>query len=196
MVKKVLLLIGPQGSGKGTQSRKLAEFFKLPHISTGELLRNEIKNKTQLGEKIKDNLEKGELVPNVVIEDMVILCLSQYNIENGFIFDGFPRNIKQSEFFMEIMKGKNFDINIICIEIADDVAINRMMLRARADDTNEKIQRRLSIFHTETKPLIKYFEENTDVKVIKVNGELESNEVFNSIILKLGVSNGSISHRL
>lgn len=186
MSKKALLVVGVQGSGKGTQSINLSEHFAIPHISTGDLLRAEIKEGSPLGLKIKDNLDRGELVPNSVIEEMVGLCLGKDDVSGGFIFDGFPRNRAQAEFFMKIMADKGFDIKVISLEVSDQEAVKRMQLRAREDDTPESIQKRLEIFHDETKPLIEFFEEHPEVEVLHVDGELSIDSVFEQILQKLG----------
>lgn len=184
--KKILLIVGIQGSGKGTQSMKLSEYFNIPHLRTGELLREEVKRGTSLGFLIKENLDRGELVPDSVIESIIQLCLSKGDVARGFIFDGFPRNYAQSVFFMDLMKGKGYDIKVIYLEVSDKEAIARMSFRAREDDVPGLIKRRLSIFHAETAPLIDYFKTRNDVEVIEVDGELSVDGVFNQIICRLG----------
>lgn len=186
MGKKALLIIGIQGSGKGTQSINLSEHFAIPHISTGDLLRAEIKAETPLGLKVKENLDRGELVPDSVIEEMVEAFLGKDDVSHGFIFDGFPRNNAQAEFFMKVMDGRGYDIKVLSLEVSDEEAVKRMQLRAREDDTPETIQKRLEIFHAETKPLIAFFEEHPNADVLHIDGELTIEGVFEQLLMKLG----------
>lgn len=185
MNKIALLIIGIQGSGKGTQSINLSEHFAIPHISTGDLLRREIKNETELGLKIKGNLDRGELVPDANIEEMITMVLNKDDISHGFIFDGFPRNLLQAEFFMGLMATKDFKVRVLNLEVSDEEAVKRMSERAREDDTPEIIQKRIAIFHEETKPLIDFFDKNEAAELLNVDGELSMDGVFQQILLKL-----------
>jgi len=186
MDKRALLIIGAQGSGKGTQSIKLTEHFAIPHISTGDLLRREIKNESSLGVKIKANLDAGELVPDEVIQEMIEMALNQDDVSRGFIFDGFPRNIAQADFFMNLMHERGYAVTVIYLHVSDEEAVVRMSSRGRADDTPELIQKRLAIFHAETKPLLEYFTNHTEADVLEIDGELSIDGVFEQIKFKLG----------
>lgn len=186
MSKTAVLIIGIQGSGKGTQSINLAEHFAIPHISTGDLLRQEIKAETELGMKVKANLDRGELVPDDVIEEMVTTFLDKGDISHGFIFDGFPRNLLQAEFFMNLMADKGYEVKVLNLHVSDEAAVLRMSERGREDDTPEIIKKRIELFHSETKPLLEYFEKHEAAELIMIDGELTIDGVFQEILQKLG----------
>jgi adenylate kinase len=162
-----LLIVGPQGAGKGTQAQLLAESLGIPHVSTGDIFRANLAGGTQLGELAKKYMDAGELVPDEVTQEMVADRVSQPDARPGFLLDGFPRNIQQADWLSELLAGRQTPIQVVVLLTAPDaVLLERMLARGRADDTVEAISRRLAIYHRETTPLIDYY----DGKVVHVDG--------------------------
>ncbi len=178
------IIFGPPGSGKGTQSAKIAEKYNLAHISTGDIFRKNIKEKTELGLKVKSIIDKGELVPDELLIDILDDAIKGYNGVNGFIFDGFPRTIQQAIDFEEFLKNKNQEVSLVlALDVADEEIINRLLIRAkeqgRVDDTREVIENRLQVYLSQTKPLIEYYKNQN--KFESINGIGTIDEIFNSI---------------
>lgn len=171
-----LIFLGPPGAGKGTQAVKVAEYFQIPHISTGELLRIAVSRKTELGQKAQEYMDKGELVPDHLILDMVRDRLSQSDVIKGWILDGFPRNVSQASFLddllAEIHQECNYAVNL---EVPDEELISRMLARGRQDDNEETIRRRLEVYREETAPVIDYYRQRNEL--VSVNGNLSMDEV-------------------
>ncbi len=171
-----LIFLGPPGAGKGTQAVKVAEYFQIPHISTGELLRSAVSRKTELGQKAQEYMEQGELVPDHLILDMVRDRLSQSDVIKGWILDGFPRNVSQASFLddllAEIHQECNYAVNL---EVPDEELISRMLGRGRQDDNEETIRRRLEVYREETAPVIDYYRKRNEL--VSVNGNLSMDEV-------------------
>ena len=177
--------VGPPGAGKGTQSQRLAEFWKILHISTGDLLRQAVAQKTPLGEKAQSYMQRGELVPDQLILDMVRERLSEADAKNGWILDGFPRNVGQASFLEQLLA----DIHQECdralnLVVPDEVLVTRMMGRGRQDDNEETIRRRLEVYRQETAPVIDFYRERQ--LLVSVDGNLPMDEV--SAELKKAVS--------
>jgi adenylate kinase len=181
---KYYIIFGPPGAGKGTQSYLLAEKYKLKHISTGELLRDEIDRKTDLGLIAKKIIEGGNLVDDSIVLEMISkeICIPRNNEIEGFILDGFPRNINQAIELDKILSevGKKVD-GVISLEINDDFIIRRIQHRAKIEDRPddmdfETIQKRIFTYHKKTEPLIAYYKERG--KYFPVNGELTIEENF------------------
>ncbi len=182
-----LIFLGAPGAGKGTQAQILAESAQIPHISTGDILRAEVKGQTELGLKAKSYMDKGELVPDSLILDMIRARLSQPDaISAGWILDGFPRNVSQAEFLdrllAEISQNYNLAINL---DVPQDRLVERLLNRAtiqnRPDDTEDVIRRRLVVYDEQTLPLIDYYrqkgvyrEVNGDRDLATVTGDLEA----------------------
>ena len=179
-----VLLLGPQGAGKGTQAKRIAAEYDIPHIASGEILRAEMSAETELGSRVKDVYDRGDLVSDDLMIELIRSRLGQSDTENGFILDGFPRTPKQAEaldhMFGEI--GRNFSV-VFALQIPDAVAFERLRKRAvlegRADDTDEAIQRRLDNYHRETEPLIEYYRVRGNL--VPIHGERTENEVFAEI---------------
>ncbi|MEM6841998.1 MAG: adenylate kinase [Bacteroidota bacterium] len=159
-----VVLFGPPGAGKGTQSQKLIEEFGLTHISTGDLFRKHLGEGTELGKKAQAFMDEGRLVPDQLVIDMVDDKLQEENNANGIIFDGFPRTIPQAKALDELLDRKDTPINgMIALSVPDDELITRLLERGktsgRADDQNqEKIATRLQVYQTETIPVATYYE--------------------------------------
>ena len=157
-----ILLLGPQGSGKGTQATRIAAEYGLAHIATGDMLRGAIAAGTPPGLEVKPIVERGELVPDDLMIGLIRERLDDEDTQPGFILDGFPRTMAQAE-ALDVMLaeiGRDLDI-VFALQIADEICIERMLRRAqeegRTDDTPEAIARRLAEYHEKTEPLIGYY---------------------------------------
>ncbi len=152
-----LLIVGPQGAGKGTQAELLAEAVGVPHISTGDIFRN-LNASTETGRQAKHYMETGALVPDELTQQLLADRLAEPDTSPGFLLDGFPRNTPQAQWLATLLQGREQAIDfVILLSAPDDVLIDRMAARGRADDTTEAIGRRLAIYHEETKPLIGFY---------------------------------------
>ena len=179
-----VLLLGPQGAGKGTQAKRISAEYELPHIASGEILRSEMKAGTELGLRVMDVYDRGDLVSDDLMIELIKTRLAQADTENGFILDGFPRTTVQAEaldgMFNDI--GRNFSV-VFALQIPDDIALERLRKRAelegRADDTDEAIRRRLDNYHRETEPLIEYYRVRGNL--VTIHGNRSENEVFAEI---------------
>ena len=176
-----ILLLGPQGAGKGTQAKRIADAYEIPHIASGEILRSEMAAGTELGHRVKDVYDRGDLVSDDLMIELIRSRLEQGDTDNGFILDGFPRTTVQAEALDEMFGeiGRNFSV-VFALQIPDSVAFERLSLRAqlegRADDTDEAIRRRLENYHRETEPLIEYYRVRGNL--VTIHGERSESEVF------------------
>jgi adenylate kinase len=179
-----ILLLGPQGAGKGTQANRIAQEFGIPHIASGEILRSEMAAGTDLGLRVKDIYDRGDLVSDDLMIDLIRNRLSHPDTEAGFVLDGFPRTTVQAEaldrMFGDI--GRRFDV-VFALQIPDEVAFDRLRRRAeiegRPDDTDEAIRRRLENYHRETAPLIDYYRARGNL--VPIHGDRKENQVFAEI---------------
>lgn len=180
-----LILFGPPGSGKGTQASKLVETYELMHISTGDLFRYEMGNNTPLGLEAKSYINKGELVPDSVTIGMLRNKVEANPGVRGFIFDGYPRNILQSEALDEILAARTSEVSqLIMLEVPDDEIVGRLLNRGltsgRADDSDEMIIRnRIEVYKSETTPVFDYYAKKG--KSIKINGVGSIEDIFNRL---------------
>ncbi len=179
---KNIILFGPPGSGKGTQAVKLAEAFGLVHISTGDLFRYEMKNKTPLGQKAKAYMEKGQLVPDEVTIGMLNNKVESHPQANGFIFDGFPRTVAQAKALDVMLAAKGHSINaLIALDVPDEEIVKRILLRGktsgRPDDNDESvIRKRIDVYKSQTQPVYDYYDQNCKSHTILGMGSIE--EIF------------------
>lgn len=175
-----VLFLGPQGAGKGTQAKRISAEYGIPHIASGEILRAEMDSGTELGKRVKETIERGDLVSDDLMIELIRNRLEQPDTESGFVLDGFPRTTVQAEaldsMFGDI--GRNFSV-VFSLQIPDEVAFERLRRRARADDTDEAIQRRLDNYHRETEPLIEYY--RTRGNVVPIHANRSENDVFAEI---------------
>jgi adenylate kinase len=183
------ILFGPPGSGKGTQSDKIVEKFGLIHLSTGNLLRQEINDKTPLGQEAKNFMDKGQLVPDEVVIGMIDSCIQNHPSAKGFLFDGFPRTVAQAEALDKLLSFRKTGIHkVIALEVMDEELIKRVLKRgetsSRSDDRDESIiRRRLEVYKTETAPVAEYYKEQNKLDVITGVGSVE--DIFHSISTRL-----------
>lgn len=177
-----LILFGPPGSGKGTQSDRLVEKYGLVHLSTGNLLRQEIKDKTPLGIEAKSFIDKGQLVPDEVVIGMVDSYFDQHKEARGFLFDGFPRTVAQAKALDKLLELKKTEIGkVLILEVDEEELIRRLVLRGktsgRSDDADEKVQRnRQEVYKKETLPVAEYYSKAK--KVAKVDGMGDIHDIF------------------
>lgn len=180
-----LILLGPPGAGKGTQAVKIAEFFKIPHISTGDMMRAELASSSALGVELKRYIDAGELVPDNVVLSVVEQRLGAADCQSGFLLDGFPRTLLQAEGLKSILDKKKESLTaVINLRVADQLVVERIVKRGiasgRSDDTPEIIQKRLDVFQAQTAPLIEYY--SSAGQLVEVDGVGEVAEVFNRIL--------------
>ena len=180
-----LILFGPPGSGKGTQSDKLVEKYDLIHLSTGNMLRQEIKEKTPLGLEAKSFIDKGQLVPDEVVIGMVDSYFDQHKGAKGFLFDGYPRTVAQAAALDQLLEVKKTGIaNVLFLNVEEEELIKRLIHRGktsgRSDDTDENIQRkRQEVYRNETLPVAAYYDKQN--KVVNVKGMGTVDEIFTSL---------------
>jgi len=211
-----IIMLGAPGAGKGTQAAKIAEKYNIPHISTGDIFRANLKAGTELGKKAKVYMDQGLLVPDELTCDLVVDRISQADATNGYVLDGFPRTIPQAEALDKALAARGEKIDYaIDVEVPDENIINRMggrracpkcgatyhlefnppktegicdtcgaELILRDDDKPETVQKRLTVYHDQTQPLIDYFS-NAGV-LFTVDGTQDINKVFTDITDKLG----------
>jgi adenylate kinase len=164
---KRLIFLGPPGAGKGTQSQHLAQLLQIPHISTGEILRQAIAEGTFLGKKAREYVDCGELVPDALILDLIGERLSQPDAQRGWILDGFPRNVTQAEFLDELLVKLNQQSDgALSLEVPDEVLIARLLARRRADDSEETIRRRLEVYREQTAPVNEFYRDRHRLHVV------------------------------
>ncbi|HIS06683.1 MAG TPA: adenylate kinase [Candidatus Choladocola avistercoris] len=211
-----IIMLGAPGAGKGTQAKKIAEKYQIPHISTGDIFRANIKNGTELGKKAKTYMDQGLLVPDELVCDLVVDRVKQEDCKNGYILDGFPRTIPQAESLDEALgqMGESLDY-AINVDVPDEHIVNRMSGRRacvgcgatyhmvyaptkkegvcdvcgaelilRDDDKPETVQKRLSVYHEQTQPLIDYYKGKGILK--DVDGTKDMDVVFRAITDILG----------
>lgn len=174
-----LILFGPPGAGKGTQSEQLIDAYDLKHISTGDLLRAERKAGTELGIKANEYIAKGELVPDEVVVGMVRNFMKEHSSSKGFIFDGFPRTTPQAEALDNLLSefGAKIDI-VLGLEVIEDELVKRLLLRGetsgRADDQSEEtIRNRFKEYQTKTLPLMDYYTKKNSYVGVNGMGEID-----------------------
>ena len=211
-----IIMLGAPGAGKGTQAKKIAEKYSIPHISTGDIFRANIKNGTELGRKAKEYMDQGLLVPDELTCDLVVDRINQEDCSNGYILDGFPRTIPQAEALDAALTKMGSSIDFaIDVDVPDSNIVNRMSGRRacvgcgatyhlvfnapkkegicdvcgeklilRDDDRQETVQKRLTVYHDQTQPLIDYYKNAGVLKT--VDGTADMEDVFAAIVSILG----------
>ena len=184
-----LILFGPPGSGKGTQSEKLIDRYGLKHLSTGDLLRSEIHNQTALGQEAKNFMDKGELVPDEVVIGMISSALDLNPFAKGFLFDGFPRTSTQAEALDKLLSLKKTPIVVmLALDVSGEELVKRLVKRGetsgRTDDNNEQVIRaRIKEYHNKTAAVADYYHQFG--KVVMVRGEGSVEEIFRSLCAEI-----------
>jgi len=183
-----LLLIGPPGSGKGTQAVKVAEHFGVTHISSGDLLREHMKRGTSIGRAVKEYVQRGDLVPDGIVMDMLYKPVTEASRRGGYVLDGFPRTVKQAEAAYLIARNLGVSVQVaVHLDVAREELIRRLLARGQAtgrtDDTEEVIAHRLEVYDQHTLPMLDYYRERE--RLISVNGMRPPGEVTWSIIVQL-----------
>ena len=175
-----IVIFGAPGSGKGTQSDKLIYHYKLFHISTGDVLRDNIKRGTELGKTAKGYIDQGQLVPDELIIDILAQVLddNKDKIQEGVIFDGFPRTIPQAEALEQLLADRGTQIDaVVGLEVPEEELIKRILLRGqqsgRSDDNEETARKRLDTYHNQTSPLKAYYEEQGKYRAINGLGTID-----------------------
>ncbi|RAP29781.1 adenylate kinase [Candidatus Marinamargulisbacteria bacterium SCGC AG-343-D04] len=153
----LIILIGAPGSGKGTQSQLMSNSLDYPVICIGDIVRQEMNSKTELGKEMIRYIETGDLVPSDLINKIFLNKFNSLRSSKGLILDGFPRTVDQAVFLNEVINGLNIRLNIFFIDVPDEVLIKRLTYRSRADDKEEIIINRLNTYNLETKPLLTFY---------------------------------------
>jgi adenylate kinase len=172
-----MLVLGPQGSGKGTQAKRIARAHDLPHVSTGDMFRA-LDDATPLGREVNEIMERGDLVPDEITIRMIRERLAQDDARRGFILDGFPRNLAQAEALDQMLEeiGRSLDV-IFFFDLDDETAKERALGRAheegRIDDTPESIERRLALYHQQTEPVVEYYRTTGKLVPLHANRSIE-----------------------
>lgn len=188
-----IVIFGAPGSGKGTQSEKITEKYDIRHISTGDVLREEIKNGTELGKTAKRYIDEGQLLPDELIIDILASVLDSMKGHNGVIFDGFPRTIPQAEALKKLLQVRGQDITaMLDLDVPEEELITRLLKRGqesgRADDNMETIKKRLDVYKSQTFPLIEYYKKEGKYNHIKGVGALD--DIFRDIAAVIETSSG------
>ncbi|MBE0478806.1 adenylate kinase [Candidatus Aerophobetes bacterium] len=206
-----IVMLGPPGAGKGTQAKRVSVKLNLPHLSTGELLREAVSNNTSLGRKAKSYMSRGELVPDSIILNMVEKEIDKYEEKGGFILDGFPRNVAQAKKLDGYLEKKSEALEmVINIDVDEETAVKRLTgrlvcpncgklyhatnapsdgackgcgteLRKREDDNEKTIRNRLEVYFDETHPLIEYYREKGILR--NISGKGSPDEIFQKILI-------------
>jgi adenylate kinase len=179
-----ILLLGPQGSGKGTQAKKISEAYEIPHVATGDMFRAAIAAESDLGRQVAPLLASGQLVPDDVTIALIRERLSEDDAQDGFVLDGFPRNIAQAEALDAMLDEIDRPLSaVLLLELSDDTARERLgkraVLEGRADDQPDAIERRLRTYHSETEPVVDHY--LATGKLVKMHAERPIDEVWAEI---------------
>ncbi len=179
-----IVIFGAPGSGKGTQGEMIAKKYELEHVSTGELLRNEIKAETELGKTANQYISKGQLVPDGLMIDILDELIKSKKDIKGFIFDGFPRTAAQGVALDEKLEENGVNIStVLCLDVEEEELIGRLLkrgeLEGRADDNRETIESRLKVYQQQTEPLKEFYNKQGKLSVIEGSGSIDA--IFNSI---------------
>ena len=176
-----ILILGPQGSGKGTQARLIASAHGVAHVATGDILRTAVADGTELGRRVQPILERGDLVPDDLMVELIRARLAD---EDGFVLDGFPRTVPQAEALDSMLDeiGKPLDV-VLLLQVSDEVSLERLLERraaeGRADDAPDAIRNRLRLYHELTEPVVERY--RADGRLVPVDGERTVEEVASSI---------------
>ena len=178
-----LLVLGPQGAGKGTQAKRISAEYEIPHVSTGDMFRA-LDTSTELGRKVKAIMDAGTLVPDEITVGMIEERLSQADASRGFVLDGFPRNLAQAEALDAMLAEIDRELDaILFFDVPDDVGMRRALSRAelegRSDDTPDVIAKRLAVYHEQTEPIVEHY--RTTGKLVPLHAERTIDQVWAEI---------------
>ncbi|MBN1854743.1 MAG: adenylate kinase [Pirellulales bacterium] len=180
-----IVFLGPPGAGKGTQAVRLAEYLGVPHLSTGEMFRMAAERKTSIGLLAQEYFSTGRLVPDEVVIGVVQERLSDPDCSGGYLLDGFPRTLAQAKALDAILDQKETPLDrVIELTVAEEILIQRMLARGRADDTRQAVAKRFEEYAMQTKPLSEYYLERG--WLVTVNGEGTPDEVFDRVKRTVG----------
>lgn len=179
-----IIIFGAPGSGKGTQSERIVEKFGVNHISTGDVLRAEIKNGTELGNTAQGYISQGHLIPDALMIDILANVLDGFKDSKGVIFDGFPRTIAQAEALKAMLAERNQEVSVMFdLKVPEEELMNRLIKRGqdcgRADDNEETIKKRLAVYHLQTSPLIDWYKR--EGKYRHIDGKASVSEIAEEI---------------
>jgi adenylate kinase len=183
---QVVILLGAPASGKGTQAVQLSKALGIPHISTGDLFRENIEKNTELGKKVKSYMETGKLVPDDLVLALLFERISKNDATQGYVLDGFPRTIPQAE-ALEKKLPLHATVTVLNLVVSDDTILKRALGRKRSDDTPEVIKERLKNYYAQTEPLVEYYKKKGLLK--NVDGEKSPELVFDELKKSLSVPN-------
>ena len=184
-----IVIFGAPGSGKGTQSERIVAKYGINHISTGDVLRAEIKNNTELGKIAKGYIDQGQLIPDELIIDILAKTLDSFEDSKGVIFDGFPRTIPQAEALKKVLAERGQSVSIMLdLDVPEDELMTRLIKRGqesgRADDNEETIKKRLVVYHSQTAPLIDWYK--AEGQYCHINGLGTMEGLFEEICKAIG----------
>ncbi len=167
------LFLGPPGVGKGTQAVRAASVLGTAHISTGEMFRRHMSEGTELGRRVKEIIERGDLVPDSLTTEMLLDRLALPDAVNGYILDGFPRTLPQAEALDAAIGGATLEAALV-LEAPDEVLVERLLSRGRSDDTEPSVRNRLAVYNRETAPLVRFYRKRGILVRVDGVGEIEA----------------------
>jgi adenylate kinase len=179
-----LLVLGPQGAGKGTQAKRISAEYEIPHVATGDMFRAEVAAGTDLGKRVEEIMKLGDLVPDELTIEMIEKRLSESDASDGFVLDGFPRNVAQAQALDTMLGGIGRVLDaILFFAVSDEIGMERALSRAalegRGDDTRDVIAHRLEIYHRETEPIVEHY--RTTGKLIPLHADRSIEQVWSEI---------------